>query len=57
MSRRPRSPLGGLFLVLAAVFVAVAVLAAQAGGTAWVIAAASTVLALWMGEQALRALR
>jgi hypothetical protein len=55
--RRRRSPLGGLFLILAAAFVAVAVLAALAGGTAWVIAAASGVLALWMGEQAFRALR
>jgi hypothetical protein len=55
--RRRRSPLGGLFLVLAAVFVTVAVLAAQAGGTAWVVAAASAVLALWMGEQAFRTLR
>jgi hypothetical protein len=55
--RRPRSPLGGLFLALAAVFVAVAVLAGLAGGTAWVIAVASGILALWMGEQALRALR
>jgi hypothetical protein len=55
--RRSRSPLGGLFLVLAAVFVVVAVLAAQAGGTALVIAVASAILALWMGEQAYRALR
>ena len=55
--RRRRSPLGGLFLILAAAFVAVAVLAALAGGTAWVIAAASGVLALWMAEQAFRALR
>jgi len=46
-----------LFVVLAAAFAAVAVLAALAGGTAWVIAAASAVLALWLGEQAFRVLR
>ncbi|HEY7196254.1 MAG TPA: hypothetical protein VH306_03635 [Gaiellaceae bacterium] len=52
-----RSPLGALFLVLAALFVSVAVFAGRAGGTAWVVAVASGVLALWMCEQAFRALR
>jgi hypothetical protein len=57
MRRRPRSPLAVLFLLLASLFVAVAVFAASAGGTAWVIAAAAAVLALWMAEQAYRAFR
>ena len=55
--RQGRSPLGVLFLLLSALFVAVAVFAGRAGGTAWVIAIAAAALALWMGEQALRAFR
>jgi len=57
MAQRRRSPLGGLFVLLAAFFVAVAVFAALAGGTAWVIAIAAAALGLWMAEQAWRALR
>jgi hypothetical protein len=38
-------------------FAAVAVFAALAGGGAWVIAAASAVLAAWMGDLAFRMLR
>ena len=52
-----RRPLGGLFLLLAAGFAAVAVFAARAGGGAWVIAAASAGLAAWMGDLAFRMLR
>lgn len=52
-----RSPLGALFLVLAAGFAAIAVYAALSGGTAWVVALAAAALAVWMGELALRALR
>ena len=52
-----RRPLGALFAVLAAGFAAVGLLAALAGGTAWVIAVAAGVLAVWMGESAFRMLR
>jgi len=54
---RGRSPLGALFLLIAAGFAGVAVAAGLAGGAAWVIAAAAALLALWMGELAFRALR
>jgi hypothetical protein len=53
--RRPA--LGALFVLIAAGFAGIAVAAAFAGGRAWVIAAAAALLALWMGEQAVRALR
>ena len=56
-TRQRRSPLGVLFLLLSALFVAVAVLAGRAGGTAWVIAVAAAALALWMVEQAWGAIR
>jgi hypothetical protein len=52
-----RRPLGALFLLLTGGFAAVAVFAALAGGGAWVIAAASAVLAAWMGDLAFRMLR
>ena len=52
-----RRPLGALFVLLSAGFLAIAVYAALAGGTAWVIAAAGGALALWMGELAYRTLR
>ena len=52
-----RRPLGALFAVLAAGFAGVALLAALAGGAAWVVAVAAGVLAVWMGESALRMLR
>ena len=52
-----RRPLGALFLLLAAGFAGIGFLAARAGGTAWVIAVAAGVLAVWMGELALRMLR
>jgi hypothetical protein len=52
-----RRPLGALFLVLAAGFAGVAVYAALAGGAAWVVAVAAAVLAVWMGETALKMLR
>jgi hypothetical protein len=52
-----RRPLGALFALLAAGFLGIAVYAASAGGTAWVIAVASAALALWMGELAYRTLR
>ncbi len=54
---RGRSPLGALFLLIAAGFAGVAVAAGVAGGAAWVIAVAAGLLALWMGELAIRALR
>ena len=44
-----------MFLTVA--FAGVAYTAARAGGTAWVVAAAATVLALWMAELAYRMLR
>jgi hypothetical protein len=52
-----RRPLGALFAVLTGGFAAVAVLAALAGGQAWVIAVAAVALAVWMGELAVRMLR
>ena len=57
MARGRRPSLGVLFSLLAAGFLAIAVAAALAGGTAWVIAVASAALALWMGDLALRAFR
>jgi hypothetical protein len=51
-----RRALGVLFVVLAAGFAAIAVLAALHGGQALVIAVAATVLALWMASLARRAL-
>ena len=52
-----RRSLGALFSLLTAAFLGIAVFAAFAGGSAWVIAAAGAVLALWMGELAYRSLR
>jgi hypothetical protein len=52
-----RRPLGVLFLVLAVGFAAIAIFAGSAGGGAWVIAVASSALAVWMGELAYRAFR
>ena len=52
-----RRPLGALFAVLAVGFAAVAVYAALSGGAAWVVAVAAGVLAVWLGESALRSLR
>ncbi len=52
-----RRPLGALFAVLALGFLLLGLYAADAGGAAWVIAAASVLLALWMGELAFRMLR
>jgi hypothetical protein len=57
MARGSRPSLGVLFSLLAAGFLAIAVAAALAGGTAWVIAVASAALALWMGDLAVRAFR
>ena len=57
VSRGKRPSLGALFMFLAAGFAGVAFVAADAGGPAWAVAFASGVLALWMGELALRALR
>jgi hypothetical protein len=45
-----------LFLFLALFFVAIAVTALMAGGSAVVIGVAATVLALWIGSFGLRAL-
>ena len=57
MARGTRSSLGVLFLLIAAGFAGIALYAALAGGTAWVVALAAGLLAAWMGEQALRAFR
>jgi hypothetical protein len=51
-----RRLLGLLFGVLALGLALIAVYAAIEGGTAWVIAAASAALALWMGDLARRVL-
>jgi hypothetical protein len=48
--------LGGLFATFALGFGAIAVFSALAGGAAWVIGAASAVLAIWMGDFARRVL-
>jgi hypothetical protein len=52
-----RRPLGALFLVLAAGFAVIGFLAAEAGGAAWVIAFAAVLLAVWMGELAVKMLK
>ena len=57
MARAPRRSLGALFLLLAAGFASVGVYAATSGGEAWVIAVAAAILAIWLGELALRAFR
>jgi hypothetical protein len=57
VARGPRRSLGALFVLLAAGFAGIAVVAAAAGGGAWVIAVASGVLGGWMAELAFRALR
>ena len=57
MSRGSRPSLGALFLMIAAGFAGIAVYAALAGGTAWIVAVAAGLLAAWMGEQAIRAFR
>jgi hypothetical protein len=50
-----RRALGALFLVLAALFVAIAVAAGGAG--VWPVALAGAALALWLGSTAVRNLR
>jgi hypothetical protein len=57
VAREKRRPLGVLFLLLAATFAGISLAAARAGGAAWVIAAVAALIAVWLGEQALRALR
>jgi hypothetical protein len=57
VARETRRPLGVLFLLLAAAFLGVAYAAARAGGAAWVIAVVAALIGVWLGEQALRALR
>ncbi len=57
MARASRRSLGALFLLIAAGFAGIAIYAGLAGGSAWVVALAAALLALWMGEQALRAFR
>jgi hypothetical protein len=51
-----RTLLGVLFSVLAAGLALIAVYAALAGSSAWVIALAAGALAVWMGDLARRAL-
>jgi hypothetical protein len=50
-------PLGFLFLVLCIALLGVGYAAARAGGGAWVIAAAATGLALWLGSLGVKILR
>jgi len=57
VARTKRPALGGLFALIAVGFAGIAIAAAMAGGGAWVIAAASALLALWMGEMAWRVFR
>jgi hypothetical protein len=57
VAREKRPSLGVLFTLIAAGFAGVAVVAAGAGGSAWIIAVAAAVLAAWMGELAFRSLR
>ena len=57
MARGKRPSIGALFILLAAGFAGMAVYAATTGGTAWVIALAAGVLALWLAELAFKALR
>jgi hypothetical protein len=52
-----RRPLGALFAVLAVGFLSIGLYAADAGGLAWVIAAAAVFIAVWMGELAFKMLR
>jgi hypothetical protein len=57
MTRRKRPALGALFLLLALGFAGIAYAAAVAGDAAWIVAGAAALMAVWMGEQAYRALR
>lgn len=57
MARPSRQVLGALFFLIAAGFAGIAYAAAREGGGAWVVGAASTVLALWMGGLALGVFR
>jgi hypothetical protein len=50
-------PLGFLFLALCVALLGIAYEAARAGGGAWVIAAAATGLALWLGSLGVKILR
>jgi hypothetical protein len=50
-----RRPLGALFAVLGVGFLLLGVYAANAGGAAWVIAAAAVFIGLWMGELSYKA--
>ncbi len=55
-ARVQRRLLGLLFAVLAAGLGLIAVFSALEGGTAWVIALAAAVLAIWMGDLSRRVL-
>ncbi len=52
-----RKPLGALFAVLAIGFILIGLYAADAGGAAWVVAAAAVFIGVWMGELAYKQLR
>ncbi len=56
-TRQKRPALGALFLLLALGFAGIAYAAAVAGDAAWIVAGVAALLAVWMGEQAYRALR
>ena len=57
MAARQRRALGALFLVLAIFFAGIAITAGWAGGSAWVIAVAAAVLALWLTSVSVSSLR
>jgi hypothetical protein len=52
-----RRPLGALFAVLAVGFLLLGLYAADSGGVGWVIAVPTVLIAVWMGELAVKALR
>ena len=55
--RQKRPALGALFALIAIGFAGVAYAAAVAGDAAWIVAGASALLAIWMGELAWKSLR
>jgi hypothetical protein len=52
-----RRALGGLFAVLAAAFIVLAVAATGHGVRGWLVAVAAAAIAAWLGSLALSALR
>ena len=50
-------PLGLLFLFLSVCLIGVGYAAARAGGTAWIIAGAAVLIALWLGQSGIALLK